>query len=140
MACSVEVRVPFLDHEVAEWCLAMPPRLKRAWREKRVLRRALARELPREILERTKRGLGGPSAAWFRGAPAPRFVDELLSPESLRTKGWFDPERIRRAREIDRSGGTDRRGGLQGVLNVQIWDELFVRGRSPEDFDMEPVR
>jgi hypothetical protein len=29
---------------------------------------------------------------------------------------------------------------LQGVLNVQIWDELFVRGRSPEDFDVEPVR
>ena len=42
MAWSLEVRVPFLDHEVAEWCLAMPPDLKQARREKRVLRRRAA--------------------------------------------------------------------------------------------------
>ncbi|HUF90062.1 MAG TPA: asparagine synthase (glutamine-hydrolyzing), partial [Gemmatimonadota bacterium] len=41
MAWSLEVRVPFLDHHVVEWCLAMPPTLKQARREKRVLRRAL---------------------------------------------------------------------------------------------------
>ena len=92
MAWSIEVRVPFLDHEVAEWCLAIPPRLKRARPEKRVLRRALARDLPPEILARPKRGLRGPPAGWLGPRPL-RFVADLLSPEGLRAKGWFDPER-----------------------------------------------
>jgi asparagine synthase (glutamine-hydrolysing) len=138
MAWSVEVRVPFLDHEVAEWCLAMPPALKQSRREKRVLRRALADDLPPEILRRPKRPLGGPSARWLRGA-LPPFVEELLSPENLRAKGWFDPERVARTREIHRAGRANRSEQLLAVLQVQLWDEIFLRGRSPDDFDAGPA-
>jgi len=134
MARSVEVRVPFLDHEVAEWCLAMPPGLKQSRREKRVLRRAMERELPREILERPKRPLGGPSARWLRGE-LPAFAEELLSEESLRGKGWFDPQRVARTREIHRAGRANRSEQLLAVLQVQLWDEIFLRGRDPDDFD-----
>jgi asparagine synthase (glutamine-hydrolysing) len=135
MAWSVEVRVPFLDHEVAEWCLAMPPRLKQSRPEKRVLRRALARELPSEIVSRPKWGLGGPSSRWLRGA-LPPFAEELLSPESLEAKGWFDARRVIRTRELHRAGAVDRSEQLLGVLQVQLWDEIFLRGRSRDDFDV----
>jgi asparagine synthase (glutamine-hydrolysing) len=135
MARSVEIRVPFLDHELAEWCLAMPPRFKQARREKRVLRRAMAAELPAEILGRRKRGLGGPTASKMRG-PLPPFAEELLSPESLRAKGLFDADRVTRTRELHRSRRVDRSEQLQAVLQLQLWDEIFVRGRSLDDFDV----
>jgi asparagine synthase (glutamine-hydrolysing) len=135
MAWSVEVRVPFLDHQVAEWCLAIPPGLKQARPEKRVLRRALVDDLPPEILRRPKRGLSGPSARWLREAPPP-FVEELLSPESLLAKGWFDPERVARTRKIHRASEADRSRQLSAVLQVQVWDEIFLCGRSPDDFDL----
>jgi asparagine synthase (glutamine-hydrolysing) len=138
MAWSVEVRVPFLDHEVAEWCLAMPPELKQARPEKQVLRWALADDLPPEILQRPKRGLSGPSGSWLRGAPPP-FVEELMSPESLRAKGWFDPNQVTRQRETHRAGAVDRNRQLSAVLQVQVWDEIFLRGRSPDDFDVGPA-
>jgi asparagine synthase (glutamine-hydrolysing) len=138
MAWSVEIRVPFLDHEVAEWCLAMPPRFKQARREKRVLRRALADELPVEILGRRKRGLAGPTASRMRGE-LPPFAEELLSPESLKDKGLFDADRVARTRAIHRARRANRSEQLQAVLQVQLWDEIFVRGRSPEDFDVGPA-
>jgi asparagine synthase (glutamine-hydrolysing) len=127
MAWSIEMRVPFLDHEVAEWCLAMPPSLKRGRPEKKVLRRALAEDLPREILERPKRPL--------RGSPGdlPPFAAELLSPEKLREKGWFDPESVTHA--LAQNRGLDQ-GELRSVLRVQLWDELFVQGRGPDDFEL----
>ena len=134
MAWSLEVRVPFLDHEVVEWCLAMPPRLKQARREKRVLRRALERDLPPEILARRKRPLSGPGKSWLRDG-LPPFGEELLSPASLAAKGWFDPARVARIRALDRAGRVDRHEQLLAILQVQIWDEIFVRGRSPGDFD-----
>ena len=92
MAWSIEVRVPFLDHEVAEWCLAIPPRLKRARPEKRVPRRALARDPPARDLGASQARARGPPAGWLGPRPL-RFVADLLSPEGLRAKGWFDPER-----------------------------------------------
>lgn len=136
MAWSIEVRVPFLDHEVVEWCLAMPPALKQARPEKRVLRRALAGDLPPEILRRPKRGLSGPSARGLRGV-LPPFVEELMSPQSLRAKGWFDPGHVGRTWEVHRAG-QDRSRQLSAVLQVQVWDEIFLRGRSPNDFDIGP--
>ncbi len=137
MAWSVEIRVPFLDHKVVEWCLAMPPRLKEARREKRVLRRAVAGLLPKEILKRRKRGLRGPSSRLYRGT-LPPFAEELLAPETLRAKGWFDPGGFARIREMHRAGLADRSEHIQSVLTVQMWDELFLKGRSYQDFDLGP--
>ncbi|HET6638064.1 MAG TPA: asparagine synthase (glutamine-hydrolyzing), partial [Gemmatimonadota bacterium] len=134
MAWSVEIRVPFLDHEVVEWCLAMPPELKQSRHEKRVLRRALANDLPAEILARRKRGLGSPSAKWLRGE-LPPFAEELLSAESLTAKGWFDAERVARIRAAHRAGRVNRQEQLLSVLQIQTWDEIFLRGRSPDNFD-----
>jgi asparagine synthase (glutamine-hydrolysing) len=139
MAWSLEVRVPFLDHEVAEWCLAMPPEFKQARREKRVLRRALRSDLPAEILARRKRGLGSPSAAWLRGE-LPRFAEDLLSADSLTAKGWFDPARVARIRTAHRRRRVNRQEQLLAVLQIQAWDEIFLRGRSPDDFEGAAAR
>lgn len=128
MARSLEARVPFLDHELAQLTAAAPPRIAmRLLQEKALLRRAVRDLLPREITLRKKRGMTAPVHDWLAG-PLPEFAEELLSPRSLAEKGHFVPGAVaallqeHRRRKLQ---GTH----LIGVLSVQLWDEIFVRGR-----------
>ncbi len=70
MAYSLEVRVPFLDHELVELCNQIPPALKmRGLQEKHILRQAMRDNLPPEIHRRRKRALSAPYGQWIRDLP-----------------------------------------------------------------------
>ena len=91
MAHSLELRVPFLDHEVAAFALGLATPLKvRGLAKKRLLRRALAPLLPKEILSGPKQGFSIPVAAWLRG-PLEPFARETLSAATLARQGCLDP-------------------------------------------------
>lgn len=125
MAWSVEARVPFLDHELVEYCMQIPPALKlRRLTEKYVLRRAMRGWLPDEIVDRPKRPLVAPHRRWMR-EEQPGFARELLAGASLRDKGYFDP------REVDRLRRAGASEALLAVLAVQLWDEIYARGWRP---------
>jgi asparagine synthase (glutamine-hydrolysing) len=129
MAHGLEVRVPFLDHELVELCARIPPGQKlRGLREKYVLRRALERDLPPEILWRKKRGLAAPFSQWMRELP--EFAADLLSPEQLRTRGYFEPQVVATLVEKHRCQSANHAKSLLGVLAVQLWDDLFMRAPS----------
>jgi asparagine synthase (glutamine-hydrolysing) len=131
MACSVEARLPFLDHELVEYCAQIPPRLKlHRLREKQVLRRALRTVLPPEIVRRRKRPLSAPYREWLR-AEKPEFAQALLAEESLREKGYFDPTAVGQMVAAHRSRVEDYGEALLAVLAVQVWDEIFLRGWRP---------
>jgi len=86
MAYSLEVRVPFLDHELVEFCAEIPPTLKmRGIEEKYILRRAMRDSLPAEIVRRKKRGLSAPYVQWIRDLP--EFVTDLLYEGNFAIKG-----------------------------------------------------
>jgi asparagine synthase (glutamine-hydrolysing) len=139
MAYGLEVRVPFLDHELVELCARMPPSLKlRGRRTKYVLRRAMRGTLPEAIRTRRKRGLTAPTAAWLRG-PLPAFAATLLAPAALRDKGYFDPAGVAELLRRHRAGDLRYGEHLFGVLATQVWDELFVRGRAPAGIRAEPA-
>lgn len=139
MTYSVEPRVPFLDHEVVEYCATIPPALKmRGLREKHVLREALRRDLPAELVGRRKRGLAAPYRQWLRG-DLPGFARDLLSVESLKRKGYFDAPAGADLMSSHRSGADDYGEQLPGVLAIQLWDELFVCRRGPGDLSVEAV-
>lgn len=128
MAHSVEARVPFLDHELAELCAQIPPALKMKWlNEKYILRKALRPFLPEEILRRKKRGLLAPRDQWLRGK-LPEFAREMLSESCIKKKGYFLPERVGRLIEMHRSHKADLGKYLMAVLVIQLWDEVFIRG------------
>ena len=130
MAHSVEARVPFLDHEFVELCSRIPPNLKmRGLHEKHILRRALEGALPPEILKRRKRGLSAPVWPWRDSLP--EFVDDALSKSRLHTKGYFNPQYVRGMLERHQNGKANFGRELMGVLNVQLWDDLFVHGCRP---------
>ncbi len=91
MAESVESRVPFLDHEIVEFVASLPPSHKmHGLREKAVLRRATGSVMPPKLNDRRKRPFYTPIREWFFSDAAPDFVEEALSPESLRDAGLFD--------------------------------------------------
>lgn len=130
MAYSVEARVPFLDHELVEFCARIPPRVKMKWlREKHILRRAMESVLPPDIVNRKKRGLDVPMDKWLR-APLPGFAAERMSGPALRQSGYFDPASVAEMLRRHRAGSENFGQILSAVLNVQIWHDLFRDGAS----------
>jgi len=131
MAHSLEVRVPFLDHEVVELCARIPPALKmRKFREKHILRRSMTGLLPEEIRNRKKRGLTAPYQQWFR-EELPEFAWEMLSTKRLRENGYFNPAVVSSLLSQHRSGKGDYGRVLMGVLCTQIWHDFFLRNWQP---------
>ncbi len=130
MANSVEARVPFLDHEVVEFCAGIPPRVKMKWlREKHVLRRAMTGVLPSDIVNRKKFGMKVPTDLWLRGT-LPAFAEERLSESSLREAGYFSAEKVSAILKRHRDGKENLGQILSMVLGVQLWDGLFRKGES----------
>jgi asparagine synthase (glutamine-hydrolysing) len=89
MACSLEVRTPFLDHNVVEFAAALPLEYKqRRTSRKHILKMAFADMLPPELMNRRKRGFGVPLAQWFRGEWRHLLNERLLEGE-LCQRGYF---------------------------------------------------
>jgi asparagine synthase (glutamine-hydrolysing) len=136
MHSSVETRYPFLDEDVVAFQAPLHPRWKlRGLRDKYILRALAGRWLPSSIAWRRKAMFRAPLDG-FHGAEdaMPTFVDQLLSPESLRTTGYFDPESVRHWRQAfrDLRRGSNARTaielGLVGVVATQLWHHLYIDG------------
>lgn len=95
MAFSLEVREPMLDHSIFEWSARLPLKYKvRGSVNKYLLRQLAFRHVPREIIDRPKRGFGVPMAAWLRG-PLKQWADELLADASLVESLGLKHDRLR---------------------------------------------
>ena len=132
MFSAVETRYPYLDEEVVAFATQLAPEYKlKGLQNKWLLRQVAKRVLPAEIANRKK--------AMFKADPVfigeqPAWVRQLLSPESLRKTGYFDPQAV--AREVGLQGWlpawTPRRfvvdGSFTGVVATQLWHHLFCGG------------
>ncbi|HKZ70685.1 MAG TPA: asparagine synthase (glutamine-hydrolyzing), partial [Anaerolineales bacterium] len=127
MANSVEARPPFLDHELWEFCAALPPECKLSPNgNKLLLRLGMRGHLPPAVLSQPKRGLAAPHAGWLRG-PLPAWAEEALHPTALAETGYFSPAEVNRLREQHRAGKSDHSRLLMGVLTTQLWHAEFFR-------------
>ncbi len=126
MAHSLELRVPFLDQRVAEFALALPTPLKvRGFAKKRLLRRALAPLLPREIVHGRKQGFSIPIAAWLRG-PLQPFAREVLSPAALERQGCLEPGTVTSLLDRHCSGREDLSRQLWGLMAFTLWFDRYA--------------
>ncbi|HWM63639.1 MAG TPA: asparagine synthase (glutamine-hydrolyzing) [Solirubrobacterales bacterium] len=126
MAHSLELRVPFLDNEVAGFALGLATPLKvRGLAKKRLLRQALAPLLPREILRAPKQGFSIPVAAWLRG-PLQGFARETLSTETLARQGCFDPATATALIDRHCSGQEDLSRQLWGLMSFTLWFDRYA--------------
>jgi asparagine synthase (glutamine-hydrolysing) len=107
MAVSLEAREPLLDHRLVEFAARLPSRLRlRGGSGKYLMKKALGRYLPNEILHRRKQGFVTPIGAWFRG-PLASEAEALARSPALRELGWFDETAIARAAAHHRAGRAD---------------------------------
>ncbi|HEX6660774.1 MAG TPA: asparagine synthase (glutamine-hydrolyzing) [Sphingomicrobium sp.] len=121
MAVSLETRVPFLDHRVAEFAARIPIGLKvQDGRGKHILRRLLYKSVPRELVERPKAGFGIPVGEWIKGPLRP-WAEDLLDPGQMRADGWFNPEVVQRRWAEHLSGRRDSTPALWAILMFQAW-------------------
>jgi len=134
MAHGVEVRYPFLDPDVVDFCARLPGRFKlRGLVDKVVLRRLASRSLPADIWRRPKKPYRAPMTRPFFGERPPAYVDELLSPRALAETGVADcgaagrlVEKARR--QGGRMSGEREEMALVGLLTLQLWARLFFSG------------
>src|SRR6266481_4390088 len=128
MAANLEVRVPFLNQEMLALTARMPTRLKlRGLKRKYILKRAAEKLLPREVVWRKKAGFGAPIRSWLRGPLRP-MVDDLLSKETVRRRGLFRPEEVRRVIDANLSGREDYNLQVFQLLTLELWQRAFIDG------------
>ncbi|MHB1200801.1 MAG: asparagine synthase (glutamine-hydrolyzing) [Polaromonas sp.] len=137
MAVSLECRVPLLDHQLVELAASMPAAIKvRGGRLKHVLKESLSDLLPKDILDRKKRGFGTPMGAWLKNELAP-LLGSLLAPEVIQRRGLFRQpvvDRLIADHQANRIDGTD---ALLALLNLEIWSRIYLDHRDPSDVAAE---
>jgi asparagine synthase (glutamine-hydrolysing) len=126
MAANLEVRVPFLNREMIEMTARMPPRLKlRGLKRKYILKRALESVLPADVVWRKKAGFGAPIRSWLRGALRP-MIGDLLSEETVKRRGIFRPNEVRRVVDANLSGREDFNLQVFQLLGLELWHQTFI--------------
>ena len=126
MAANLEVRVPFLNYELVELAARMPTHLKlRGLKRKYILKRVAEQLLPKEVVWRKKAGFGAPIRSWLRGALRP-MVEELLSEETIKRRGLFNPQEIQRIIKANLSGREDYNLQVFQLLTLELWQRTFI--------------
>jgi asparagine synthase (glutamine-hydrolysing) len=135
MAYGLEARTPFLDYRLVEFCFALPAVYKiYKSQTKRILRRAMAGYIPKEVLQRQdKLGYPTPAATWFRGDLRGWMEDTLRSPQFAATD-LFQVEPVLQVLS-DHAGGQDRSWELWRFLATLSWHRQFIKG---EGFPPQP--
>ncbi len=132
MASSVEGREPFLDHDLVEFALALPPEQK--WsgdHGKHILREAARGLLPDEVIDRKKQGFGTPMLEWLREDGFNRRAQETVRRSSLADRGLLDYDRVDELFAAHRNGAGDWSYHLWNLYSVSIWHDHWVAGQAP---------
>jgi asparagine synthase (glutamine-hydrolysing) len=130
MASGVEVRVPFLDWELAEWLAhEVPPGLKLHGRTtKYLLRKAFEDRIPADVLAAPKAGFGAPIGKWLLH-DLREMVDDVLHPDRIRRRGLFEPAVVAQWIREQREGQNERAWHVWQLLTLELWFDAFFDGQ-----------
>lgn len=121
MANSLETRVPMLDHRVVELAWRIPMSMKiRDGKGKWALREVLYRHVPRELIDRPKKGFSIPVGKWLRG-PLREWAESLLDKQRLRDEGYFNVDEVHNVWKRHMAGKRDYSTRLWSILMFQAW-------------------
>lgn len=127
MLNSLEVRSPFLDHELVEYVMSLPSEYKINRHErKRILKDACRDLLPPEIFSRKKQGFEVPLLKWFRG-DLRGMIDELLDEKFLKEQNLFNPAEVKNIRkQLHSNDPGDSASRIWGLIVFQSWWKKYL--------------
>jgi|HubBroStandDraft_4_1064222.scaffolds.fasta_scaffold50818_2 asparagine synthase (glutamine-hydrolysing) len=132
MAASIEARVPLLDLDYMRAAEALPAPLRiRGKTQKYIHKRAVAKWLPPEIINRRKRGFDTPVDHWFRSELS-GYVRRMLLSHDAACPMFFQQETIAGLLNDHISGRQDNRRQLFSLLVFELWHRQFISGAVPD--------
>jgi len=137
MANSIELRVPFLDHELLEFAASLPESYKvRRLTTKYIAKRALASRIPEPILKRRKAGFPVPFGLWLR-TDLKDFAHQVLLDRTTIERGYFNSARVERLLQTNAASGAYAKEVLS-LLTLELWHRAFLNSNA--EVSPEPVR
>jgi asparagine synthase (glutamine-hydrolysing) len=131
MAHAIEARVPFLDHELVEYALRLPPRLKiRRGKSKVILRRYARRRLPQAVVKRRKMPFYVPLEKQFSEPAFQDMIDDTLGDRSVRQRGIVRPEAVARLRQAMKHGEFIHVKQIFSLVTLELWMRMAVDRRA----------
>lgn len=126
MLTSLEARAPYLDHELAEFAAGLPSKRKLSgFTTKKILRLAVRRRLPKEVLSRRKRGFNIPFSRWLLHGLGDQLRARFTT-ERVEARGLLAPEGVARLLDEHLSRQADHRKPLFNLLALDLWcDKMF---------------
>ena len=132
MAHSLEVRVPFLDHELLEFSATVPSEFKiRGMEKKRILRTIAADLLPPAIISREKRGFSIPLAFWLRHELKP-LIQDILSPAKLSRLGYFRTSEVQKILNEHFEHRANHENKIWALLMFTLWHAIHIESKAPD--------
>lgn len=126
MATSLEVRVPWLDHELVDFALSLPARLKiRGGTTKYLVRQTFGDYIPERTLRGRKKGFVPPLSEWMEST-LDAYFDTHLTPERMERIGVFDPDGVSDLRRAHRSGERDYSMELFSFIVFDAWHRQYM--------------
>jgi asparagine synthase (glutamine-hydrolysing) len=139
MAASIESRVPFLDHVLVEFAASIPRHIQfDGLAGKQVLKKAIEDLLPHSILYRPKLGFPTPWSGWLAGQQLEVIKGLLLDPRAVR-RGLFKPSAVEKLIGEHRAGFRDHYDRIWRLLNLELWQRIYVDGEIPNRLTVEPA-
>ncbi|MFM7024350.1 MAG: asparagine synthase (glutamine-hydrolyzing) [Flavobacteriales bacterium] len=128
MANSLEVRVPFLDHEVVNFVFSLPEDYKICpTHRKRILQDTFKDILPERLYKRPKHGFEVPLLSWFRTDLKWMIHNDLLSKDFIEKQGIFNPEKIEQLKaKLNSSNPQDATGNIWALIVFQYWWKKWI--------------
>jgi asparagine synthase (glutamine-hydrolysing) len=130
MSCGLEVRPPFLDHRVVEFCYSLPTHLKlRGFNTKWLLKRVMRARLPPGIASRAKQGFSIPMKNWIRGELLELTHDEVFSSRLIAEH--FRRDTLERCWQEHQQRRHNHSHLFWGLLNLSLWERRLLSGPRP---------
>ena len=124
MAVTLETRVPFLDHELAEFAAKIPPHFKiRRGQKKYILKKAFAGILPHEILYRPKQGFGVPLVEYFSDELRDYTAAEIFDFDAF---DYYDKEMLRSLWQRHQAGTSDYSRLFWSIMMFNLWFKKWM--------------